>query len=146
MARKYDETPSYEVLRNVVLANGGTMTIVPDVMRSPSFQGWRAYQIRRLVYRIRLKHTDGEIWALYHGCIYAREEDLPPEIWKKLCDKRTSKISGVADQNRIYEEKYKKIRREKEAKKVLDSNIKVLGQTMNSSLEVRQTLNDLEGE
>jgi len=138
--------PKYEVLREVVLKNGGRMDIVPDVMRSHSFKGWEPDKIRRLVYQIRKSYTDGEIWVLIGGCIYARNENLPRDLWDAVCKRRSARMSGSANQKRIYEEKYKKTRTEKEAVIVLNEDIEILGNTMQSSLKVIRTLNQLNSE
>lgn len=135
------------ILRELILANGGIMKIIPDILKSKSFHGWTHRQIQSLIYPLRKAYTaNGEVWALHHGIIYARESDMPPEIWKEVCDRRAIKISGVADENRVYEERYKKLRQEKEAQKVLMGNIRVLGQTMQSSLKVVKTLDELDDE
>ena len=142
MLKRSEKKSIRYVLRDLVIANGGIMNIVPDVLRSHSFKGWDARQIRGIVFQLRQEFTDGEVWCLFKGCIYQKEDQLPPAIWKEICDRKANKISGVADQNRIYETKYKKVRPEEEVIKGLDSNIKVLGQTMKSSLKLTNILDE----
>jgi len=136
----------YHVLRNLVLSHGGVMRIMPDVMRSKSFRGWSTSQIRNLVQTNRKNAVIGEVWVLYKGIIYARETDVPPEIWNKVCHIREAKIKGVANQNRIYEEHHKQHRPEEGAQELLGGHIDVLSKTMDSSLEVLRASNTWEKE
>lgn len=130
------KTAQYHVLRNLVLSHDGKMDIVPDVLRSKSFKGWTPNQIRRLVYNNRKNAGIGEVWVIHKGKIYAREEDLPTEIWAEVCRRREAKIKGVANQNMIYEEHHKQHRPEEKAQEILEWHIDTLGKTMDSSLTV----------
>ena len=144
MIKKSEKTAKFYVLRDLVLANGGQMDIVPEVLRSKSFRGWNKSQISSMVFQIRKNFQIGEVWALYQGRIYAREEDMPPDIWGHVCDRRENKLKGVADQNRIYEEKHKIVRPEKDARKVLNKHIDVLGKTMDSALTVVRAMRNID--
>ena len=144
MATKSTKHPQYEVLREVVLQNGGSMNIVPDILRSKSFKGWEPDQIRQLVYQIRKNYTDGEIWVLIGGCIYAKNEDLPIDLWESVCKRRSARMSGSANQKRIYEEKYKKARTEGAIVTALEDDISVLNTTITSSLKVIKAHTELD--
>lgn len=145
MPKRSERISPKEVLRDLVVkTNGGSMSL-RDVLKCRSFSvGWQEQQIRGLLQQLRREQLDGEIWAMNGGIIYGLWDSLPPNIARKVETRIEKTTSGIAMRNMQYDGFYKRKRKERIAKDVLTKHINVLGQTVDSSLMVIDTLDELD--